>query len=114
VPAVVLTSDQPYDLRPVAAQGSLPPGVPADFGPVVFAAHVAAQRALAERLNAKLIMDTHAGHYIQTEQPQLVINSTRYVVDRVRNVPDPPGLGFTPRPDPAVETKPPEGDLGGD
>jgi pimeloyl-ACP methyl ester carboxylesterase len=69
----------------------LPPGVPADFGPVAFRAHVAGQVMLAERLNAKLILETRAGHYIQTEQPQLVINSVRYVVDRVRGVSDPPG-----------------------
>jgi pimeloyl-ACP methyl ester carboxylesterase len=96
MPVVILTSDQPYNLKPLAAQGDLPPGIPVNFGPVIFKAHVAGQMKLAERLSAKLILDTHASHYVQTEQPQLVINSIRYVVDRVRNVPDPPGLRFTP------------------
>jgi len=36
-------------------------------------------------LDARLILDTHASHYMQTEQPQLVINSIRYVVDRLRS-----------------------------
>jgi pimeloyl-ACP methyl ester carboxylesterase len=94
MPVVILTSDQPYNLKTVAAQGDLPPGIPVNFGPVIFKAHIAGQRILAERLNAKLILDTHASHYVHTEQPQLVINSIRYVVDRVRNVPDPPGLSF--------------------
>ena len=106
MPAVVLTSDQPYDLRPLAGEGALPPGVPVDLGPVIFQAHLKGQKKLAKRLHAKLILDTHATHYIQTEQPQLVINSIRYVLDRVRHVPDPKGLSFSPGPNPNVETQP--------
>jgi len=75
----------PYNLKSLAAQGSLPPGIPLDFGPVIFKAHLAGQKTLAERLNARLILDTHASHYGQTEQPQLVINSIRYVVDKLRS-----------------------------
>ena len=78
-------SRMPYNLKSLAAQGSLPPGIPVDFGPVIFKAHVAGQKTLAERLDAKLILDTHASQYIQTEQPQLVINSIRYVVDKLRS-----------------------------
>lgn len=78
-------SRMPYNLKSLAAQGSLPPGIPVDFGPVIFKAHVAGQKTLAERLDARLILDTHASHYIQTEQPQLVINSIRYVVDKLRS-----------------------------
>jgi hypothetical protein len=69
----------------------LPLGIGVDFGPVIFKAHVAGQRILAERLNDRLILDTHASHYIHIEQPQFVINSVRYVVDRVRNAPNPRG-----------------------
>ena len=72
----------------------------------IFKASVAGQMKLAARLHAKLILNTNAGHYIHTQQPQLVINSIRYVVDRVRNVPDPPGLSFTPRPNPTLHTMP--------
>jgi len=75
-------SRMPYNLKSLAAQGSLPPGIPVDFGPVIFKAHVAGQKTLAERLDAKLILDTHASQYIQ---PQLVINSIRYVVDKLRS-----------------------------
>jgi pimeloyl-ACP methyl ester carboxylesterase len=110
---VILTSDQPFNLKPQAAQGDLPPGIPVNFGPVIFKAHVAGQIMLAERLNAKLILDTHANHYIQAEQPQLVINSIRYVVDRVRNVPDPPGLRFIPQPNPRLDTMPKEDNIEG-
>lgn len=108
MPVVILTSDQPYNLKPLADQGKLPPGTPVDFGHVVFKAHVAAQKMLAKRLNAKLSLNTHASHYVQTEQPRLVINSIRYVIDRVRNVPDPPGLSFTPQPNPSLKTMPAE------
>ena len=85
MPAVILVSDQPYNLKLLAAQGfPLPPGMPVSLGPVIFKAHVAAQMMLAERLHAKLILDTHASHYVHTEQPQLVINSIRDVVEKVR------------------------------
>jgi pimeloyl-ACP methyl ester carboxylesterase len=84
MPVVILVSDQPYNLKPLAAKGELPPGVPVNFGPVIFKAHVDAQKMLAERLHARLILDTHASHYVQTEQPQLVINSIREVVEKVR------------------------------
>jgi pimeloyl-ACP methyl ester carboxylesterase len=114
MPAVILISDQPYDVERMAAQGfPLPPGMPVSFGPVAFKAHVAGQTQLAERLHAKLILDTHASHNVHTEQPQLVINAIRYVVDRVRNVPDPPGLSFTPQPNPLLDTVPTEDTLEG-
>jgi len=115
MPVVILASDQPYDLKLLAAHGGLPlpPGVPLNFGPVIFKAHIAGQMMLAERLNAKLILNTHAFHYIHTEQPQLVINSIRYVVDRVHNVPDPPGLSFTPQPNPPLDTMPGEDTIEG-
>ena len=47
MPVIILTSDQPYNLKSLATQGSLPPGIPVDFGPVVFKAHVAGQKTLA-------------------------------------------------------------------
>ncbi|MDQ6643449.1 MAG: alpha/beta hydrolase [Chloroflexota bacterium] len=114
MPAVILASDQPYNLKLLAAQGlPLPPGIPVNFGPVIFKAHIAGQMMLAERLNAKLILDTRASHYVHTEQPQLVINSIRYVVDRVQNVPDPAGLSFTPQPNPTLDTMPTEDTIEG-
>jgi len=80
MPVIILTSDQPYNLKSLATQGSLPPGIPVDFRP---------RRLQSPRRGTKnagrLILDTHASHYIQTEQPQLVINSIRYVVDKLRS-----------------------------
>lgn len=104
MPVVVLKSDQAsmYDLQPLADEGRLPPEVPISFGSVIFAADVAAQRDLADRLGALFIPDTNATHYVQTQQPELVINSIRHVVDQVRQVPDPDSLNFTPHPNPEV------------
>lgn len=80
VPAIVLTSDQPYDFKALIASGIIPSDAPLDLGTVIYQAHVAGQKRLANLLNAKHVTKTHAGHYIQTEQPQLVINSILEVV----------------------------------
>jgi hypothetical protein len=105
MPVVDLVADEGYyNLKPWAAKGLLPPGIPLNFGSAIFKASVAGHGELAERLHAKLILNTNAGHYIQTEQPQLVINSIRYVVDRVRHLPDPPGLSFVPQANPVQDT----------
>jgi hypothetical protein len=42
-----------------------------------------------------------------------VINAIRYVLDGVRNVPDPPALSFTPQPNPLLDTVPTEDTLEG-
>jgi pimeloyl-ACP methyl ester carboxylesterase len=84
MPAIVLTSDQPYDFKALVAKGILPPGTPLDFGAIVFQAHLDGQAQLAHLLHARQITDTHAGHYINTEQPQLVIDAIREVVDKAR------------------------------
>jgi pimeloyl-ACP methyl ester carboxylesterase len=47
-------------------------------------AWLAAQDQLATILNAKHITDTNSGHFIQGEQPQLVIDSVREVVGAAR------------------------------
>jgi pimeloyl-ACP methyl ester carboxylesterase len=84
MPAVVLTTDQPYDFKPLIANGTLPPDAPVDFGPILYQAHLNAQDRLAETLHAEHISDTHAGHYVHTEQPQLVIAAIKDVIDKVR------------------------------
>lgn len=71
VPVVLLTSDKRFDF---GAGG-------ADTWP----AWRTAQDRLAKLLNAKHVSDTNSGHAIQMEQPQLVINSIREVVDAVRD-----------------------------
>ncbi len=83
MPVIVLTSDQPYDFRSLVAKGILPPDTPIDFSPIVFQAHLKAQERLAQNLQAKHITQTHAGHYIQTEQPQLVIDAIREVIEKL-------------------------------
>ena len=70
IPAVVLTSDKPFDFG--AGEGTWP-------------AWLAAQDRLATLLGAKHITGTNSGHYIAGEQPQLVIDAIRQVVDAERN-----------------------------
>jgi pimeloyl-ACP methyl ester carboxylesterase len=68
--------------KPVA----LPPNVPADFSPSAFeAAWRKGQDELASLLpDAKHVVATESDHYIQIEQPDLVIEAIRTVVDAVR------------------------------
>jgi pimeloyl-ACP methyl ester carboxylesterase len=84
MPAVVLTTDQPYDFKSLIAKGVLPSDTPLDLGSTVFQAHLTGQKILARSLHAKQITNTHAGHYIHTEQPKLVIDAIKEVVDKVR------------------------------
>lgn len=68
------------------ASGALPADVPPDFGYVTDAAQKRGQEKLAQLVpNAKHITDTNSGHEIHKEQPQLVIESIRQVVDAVRS-----------------------------
>ncbi|MFC9788663.1 alpha/beta fold hydrolase [Rhodococcus sp. NPDC127528] len=71
LPAAVLSSDQPWDLR-VGNSGSTWP------------AWLAAQDRLAGELHAQHITDTGSGHGINVEQPRVVSNAVREVVDQVR------------------------------
>ena len=67
------------------ASGALPADVPPDFGYITDAAQKQAQEKLAKLVpDAKHITNTNSGHEIHKEQPQLVINSIRNVVDAVR------------------------------
>jgi pimeloyl-ACP methyl ester carboxylesterase len=83
VPAIVLTSDKVFDYAEAVAEGKLSQDFK-DFGKLTFNRHVAGQRKLAQILHAKLVLDTHSGHYIFVEQPELAITSIRHVVDQVR------------------------------
>lgn len=84
IPAIILTSDQTFDFQDLIVKGILPSDTPMNFGPIAFQAHLNGQKRLTRLLNARQITNTHAGHYIQTEQPQLVIDSIREIVDKVR------------------------------
>jgi len=70
IPVVVLTSDKRFDFGA--------------GGPETWPAWRTAQDHLAKLLNAKHVSDTNSGHAIQMEQPQLVIDAIRGVVDAVR------------------------------
>ena len=71
--------------RPSLLRARLPPDMPPNFGYVIDAAQKAAQEALAKLVpNAEHITETNSGHDIHVEQPRLVIDAIRRVVDVVR------------------------------
>ncbi|MGI8486606.1 MAG: alpha/beta fold hydrolase [Thermomicrobiales bacterium] len=87
VPLIVLTHGRPWEW---------PPGYPAD-------AIEAAWRPLQEKLvslvpDAKLVVAERSGHYIQLDEPKLVTDAIRQVVDAVR---DPAAWTATPAATPA-------------
>ena len=88
LPLVVLSADRPWgpQIPSMIAEGKLPAEVPPDFGYVSDAAQKQAQAQLAELVpGAKHITNTNSGHEIHKEQPQLVIDLIRQVVDAVRS-----------------------------
>ena len=88
LPLIVLSADRPWgpQIPSMIAAGTLPANVPPDFGYVTDAAQKQAQERLAKLVpNAKHITNTNSGHEIHKEQPQLVIDSIREVVDAVRS-----------------------------
>ena len=87
LPLLVLSADRPWgpQIPGLIAAGTLPGDVPVDFGYVTDAAQKQAQERLAKLVpDAKHITNTNSGHEIHKEQPQLVIDSIREVVDAVR------------------------------
>ena len=95
MPIVVLSADRPWgpEVQSMITAGKLLADVPPDFGYVVDAAQKKAQERLANLVpNEKHITKTNSGHEIHKEQPQLVINAIREVVDAVRR-----GRGQLPR-----------------
>ena len=87
LPLVVLSADRAWgpQVPSMIAAGVLPADVPPDFGYVTDAAQKQAQERLATLVpNAKHISKTNSGHEIHKEQPQLVIDSIREVVEAVR------------------------------
>jgi pimeloyl-ACP methyl ester carboxylesterase len=85
VPMVILTADLPPLSAGDVASGAFPPSVTVEFVDALWSAQIAAQAALGRLFpRASHITDTHSGHYIHIEQPQLVIDAIREVVDAVR------------------------------
>jgi pimeloyl-ACP methyl ester carboxylesterase len=94
MPLVVLSADRPWgpQVPPMIKEGKLPKEVPPDFGYVTDAAQKKAQEQLAKLVpNAKHITNTNSGHEIHKEQPQLVIDAIREVVEEVRREKRQPG-----------------------
>jgi pimeloyl-ACP methyl ester carboxylesterase len=79
MPVFVLTQGQPFDLSPWQP-------LPVDFPRALDRAWHAAQGALARLSpNAKHKIAAKSSHYIQLQEPQLVIDAIKQVVEAVRN-----------------------------
>jgi len=86
VPVIVLTADRPQLTKEALAKGQFPAGVDQEFADDLWAAQLAAQEKLAKKFpSAEHITDTNSTHYIQLENPQLVTDSIRRVVDAARD-----------------------------
>lgn len=87
MPLIVLSADHPWGpLVPgFIAEGKLPADTPPDAGYVTDRAQKEAQAKLAGLVpGARHVTNTDSGHDIHKEQPLLVIQSIREVVDAVR------------------------------
>ena len=87
MPLVVLSADRPWgpQVPSMIKEGKLAKDVPLDSGYITDAAQKKAQEQLAKLVpNAKHITKTNSGHEIHKEQPQLVIDAIREVVEAVR------------------------------
>jgi pimeloyl-ACP methyl ester carboxylesterase len=79
MPLFVLTQGKPFDLSPWQP-------LPADFpGALNKAWHTAQDELAALAPNAKHKTATKSSHYIQVQEPQLVIDAIKQVVEAVRN-----------------------------
>ena len=79
MPLFVLTQGQPFDLSPWQP-------LPADFPAALNQAWHTAQEDLVMRVpKAKHKIATKSSHYIQAQEPQLVIDAIKQVVEAVRN-----------------------------
>ena len=86
-PLIVLSADQPMNLLPYVENGTLPmtPEEAKEFGELLFRASVDARSDLVSQVpGARHITDTDSGHYIHWEQPKLVIEKVREVVEAAR------------------------------
>lgn len=87
MPLIVLSADRPWgpQIPGFSASGLLPANVPPDFGYVTDRAQKDAQAKLAMLVpGVRHVTETHSGHDIHKDQPQLVLDSIRAVVDAVR------------------------------
>jgi pimeloyl-ACP methyl ester carboxylesterase len=84
MPLIVLSSDVPFDLTPFVDAGQVPADIAEEFAKDLFQAVLEARADLVSQVpGARHITNTDSGHYIHQENPQLVIDSVREVVDAV-------------------------------
>jgi pimeloyl-ACP methyl ester carboxylesterase len=86
IPLVVLSADRPWgpQVPPMIEAGKLSADTPPDFGYITDAAQKKAQERLTKLVpNEKHITNTNSGHEIHKEQPQLVIDAIREVIEAV-------------------------------
>ena len=87
MPFIAFQSDKPFDLSPYVEDGTLPMTAEEaeEFRILLYNAwHDAIGDLVSQVPGARFIDDPHSGHYIHQEQPQLVIDSIREVVDAAR------------------------------
>jgi pimeloyl-ACP methyl ester carboxylesterase len=85
MPVVVLTAGRPQLTPEAVASGQLPPQVTQAFADALWAAQMQAQDHLAALFSSgRHIMVANSTHYIHVDQPQVVIDAIRDVVDAVR------------------------------
>ena len=85
MPMVILTADLPPISPEDVASGALPPFVTTEFVAALWTAQVAAQNRLAGLFPfARHITNTNSRHYIHAEQPQVVVDAIREVVNDIR------------------------------
>jgi pimeloyl-ACP methyl ester carboxylesterase len=87
MPFIAFQSDKPFDFLPFMEDGTLPMTAEEaeQFRILLYNAWHDAIGALVSQVpGARFIDDPHSGHYIHQEQPQLVIDSIREVVDAAR------------------------------
>lgn len=85
MPMVILTADQPPITPQDVATGVFPPAVTVEFVNALWSAQIAAQDRLARLFpGARHVTRTGSRHYIHLEQPQVVVDAIREVVEAVR------------------------------
>jgi hypothetical protein len=85
MPLIVLSADQPFDFTPFVESGEVPADIAERFAKDFFRAALKARADLVSQVpGARHITDTDSGHYIHQEQPRLVIDSVREVVEAAR------------------------------
>jgi pimeloyl-ACP methyl ester carboxylesterase len=87
MPFIAFQSDEPFDFTPFVEDGTFPtPEAAEQFRLLLYNAwHDAIGDLVSQVPGARFIDDPHSGHYIHQEQPQLVIDSVREVVEAARN-----------------------------